>query len=643
MADLPRKSKVRPSPRPSSALGPELQRILEPLIDTVNIREHNAGTPYDLTATYRDLALLGFDVNALTHARMTGSSQPLPLGGSDSGRDVTPPSAPANLVVKENRFENILTWENPTDDDLLLVEVYHGTTGVRATAQLEATVTAPGASFTHTLEDITAEHFYWVRAVDTSGNKSVYTPNGDYPGAGYTPGVEKLLGELAGNISENQLVAELNTRLNKIEGLEQSLAAETDDLWSIIGVNPGQAVMQTGTTIGDALTLISQVDLSPDQYTVRMQEMDGEKLYATGFGLILHPSFSQFAKYEYRDTVLYKGAVYSCNRGAGLDFPKMYADHGQSLVDYYLPGNNGWDLVDSPQTAKKSEFIVQADKFMFILPPDGEDRDPDYDGIDVLNATPVFTATTDHEGNPTVGINGDLVVGGIVKSYGAFIEGVSEASSTPGGMMADLLFRAYTAEGKRWGSADGLDYGAIPMDIDGALAGNTLVVGGYLNVDLIDADTIRTRILQAGKITADEIEVGGVDIKNLAAGSGVVTYMDTYNYKSTFGTSSPLTFRAYAGIEDGEYNANKYLVQYTVVVKSENLGVGDNTDYRATLWVTGGSGPVQLNAPQNGGTPNSFFHTFVYTAEKNTHDWTVGVDAAEGRVVQATFVIWGRK
>jgi len=85
--------------------------------------------------------------------------------------NTTPPNAPA-LFTADPSFEAAnLAWANPSNKDLLGIEIWAGITNVLANATLLKTVPAP-ASFYRDVLGTTATKFYWIRAVNTSDFKS---------------------------------------------------------------------------------------------------------------------------------------------------------------------------------------------------------------------------------------------------------------------------------------------------------------------------------------------------------------------------------------------------------------------------------------------------------------------------------------
>jgi hypothetical protein len=91
--------------------------------------------------------------------------------------DDTAPSAPTGLTA-EAGFDSIsLSWTNPSDSDLDIIEIYEGLTSVQANASLIATT--KGSSFTRGGLSNGVTRHYWLKAVDYSGNKSAFnSPTG---------------------------------------------------------------------------------------------------------------------------------------------------------------------------------------------------------------------------------------------------------------------------------------------------------------------------------------------------------------------------------------------------------------------------------------------------------------------------------
>lgn len=87
--------------------------------------------------------------------------------------DTTPPGLPTNIVASPGLTSVWLSWKNPSDADFDHVEIWENTVSNSATATLLGTNRS--TSFARTGLPNLTERFYWLRAVDTSGNKSALT------------------------------------------------------------------------------------------------------------------------------------------------------------------------------------------------------------------------------------------------------------------------------------------------------------------------------------------------------------------------------------------------------------------------------------------------------------------------------------
>lgn len=91
--------------------------------------------------------------------------------------DDSAPSAPTNLTAEAGYGAITLDWDNPADRDLDVVEIHEGTSTVQGNAVLIATT--KGSQFTRGGLSDGVTRYYWVKAVDYSGNKSAFnSPTG---------------------------------------------------------------------------------------------------------------------------------------------------------------------------------------------------------------------------------------------------------------------------------------------------------------------------------------------------------------------------------------------------------------------------------------------------------------------------------
>lgn len=87
--------------------------------------------------------------------------------------DTTPPALPTNVGIQAGLSSLWLSWKNPADADLDHIEVWENSVDNSATATMLDQVR--GTSYTRAGLAAKVKRFYWLRAVDTSGNKSGFT------------------------------------------------------------------------------------------------------------------------------------------------------------------------------------------------------------------------------------------------------------------------------------------------------------------------------------------------------------------------------------------------------------------------------------------------------------------------------------
>lgn len=90
-------------------------------------------------------------------------------------KDTTPPAVPAGLTVSGGFASLLVKWNEVADADLLEYEVYESTTTTAPVAGTAATYTSLGSMLSITSYTAGAIRHFWVRAVDTSGNKSAWS------------------------------------------------------------------------------------------------------------------------------------------------------------------------------------------------------------------------------------------------------------------------------------------------------------------------------------------------------------------------------------------------------------------------------------------------------------------------------------
>lgn len=90
-----------------------------------------------------------------------------------ASKDTTPPAPPTAVTAVGGIDGIFLGWTPPADADLAYIEIYENTTNNSGTATLIQK--APGRAFVRSSIGQNVTRYYWLKAVDTSGNKSAFT------------------------------------------------------------------------------------------------------------------------------------------------------------------------------------------------------------------------------------------------------------------------------------------------------------------------------------------------------------------------------------------------------------------------------------------------------------------------------------
>lgn len=118
-----------------------------------------AGTAYDVRARFEN-------VNSVLGAYDTESNYTV-------GTDTTAPATPANLAATSTLESITLDWDDNTEDDLSYYEVWRHTSNASGSATRIANAFA--SRFVDTLPSGTTTYYYWVKAVDRTGNASAFS------------------------------------------------------------------------------------------------------------------------------------------------------------------------------------------------------------------------------------------------------------------------------------------------------------------------------------------------------------------------------------------------------------------------------------------------------------------------------------
>lgn len=147
-----------------------LRRFLEPVKQLLEIHEGWRGRPgedrfvpeWELDSIFNRVASM--DVSAFV------------------GNDTDPPDPPTAMLVTANVWGNLITWTNPNNTDLSHIEIWINTLDSVTEATLVGVVTVPRSEiggpgqYLHFPSNLNDDHYYWIRAVDWSGNYSTWVP-----------------------------------------------------------------------------------------------------------------------------------------------------------------------------------------------------------------------------------------------------------------------------------------------------------------------------------------------------------------------------------------------------------------------------------------------------------------------------------
>lgn len=168
-------------------------------------------------------------VNVVTMSGWTNSQTINSLG------DSTAPAVPTGLVGAAAFKTVFLRWVNPTDDDLDHVEVYEADSNNSAVANVIARVYTD--SYTRSGLATGVTKYYWLKAVDSSGNKSGFS---SVPGAGVAVTTSKVVG--GPDIEANSITTNL---------------LKSSEVWADV-ISTGSldaAKLKAGTILSDTITV----------------------------------------------------------------------------------------------------------------------------------------------------------------------------------------------------------------------------------------------------------------------------------------------------------------------------------------------------------------------------------------------------
>lgn len=138
------------------------------------------------------------------------------VDGNTAVNDTVAPSAPTGLSAVGGTNQISLFWTNPSDSDFDLIQIWEGTSSVQGNATLIATTKA--SSFVRGGLSNGVTRFYWIKAVDYTGNISLFNSE---TGVSATTVVPLEQGDVIGTIEVvDELTADLGAAdIGKVEFL----------------------------------------------------------------------------------------------------------------------------------------------------------------------------------------------------------------------------------------------------------------------------------------------------------------------------------------------------------------------------------------------------------------------------------------
>ena len=207
-----RETKVPAIPVPTTD---NLVDAVSAIKELLEVRQGISGNALDANVTYRDLVALNLakdDNNTDT----TEKKAVLPIypysvnDGYDPLTDLTPPPVPTNLTATSTQNAVLLSWDQTGYRNRAYSEIWSSRTSNIG----DATLT--GTSTSQFYNDVVGEgqvRWYWVRDVSKADVKGAFTSTSVKAQTGLD--VEKLLKQLTGKITEEQLYNSLAQRISR--------------------------------------------------------------------------------------------------------------------------------------------------------------------------------------------------------------------------------------------------------------------------------------------------------------------------------------------------------------------------------------------------------------------------------------------
>jgi len=286
-----------------------LKAILSPIKTILDTREGRASSSLEQVVTFRDMENAGINLSVYGGGLKSTST----AGGTGTGSaDEIAPGAPTGVTVAPyGLFSHRVAWTNPADDDLYYIEVWRaewdrtGDAPTYATADLIAIVTVTSAyigaamyrDFGGIIPDM--DYYYWLAAVDWSGNRSDVAFAGSVEYAD-NPTIDEIMATLQGDIQLDYLSEALQTKIATVDTLSTHMATAETNIVTLQNTDTSlQSQITNRVLITTYNSKIAAVETTLSVHGSSLDDLQSEYLvkldvngYVTGFGLVNNGSSS---------------------------------------------------------------------------------------------------------------------------------------------------------------------------------------------------------------------------------------------------------------------------------------------------------------------------------------------------------------
>lgn len=214
-------ARKKPSIPPVKRGDREVVAFAERVRESVEVLQGQRGNRLDRAVTFRDLQDTGVLTSLKEGFRGVGGVPP-----ESPPTDLTPSPIPTGFEASAGFEYALLVWDEPNYGNHAYTEVWINDTDDLSTATLHGTAEGTLSIYTVFMDPDTTRYF-WVRFVNTAGVPGQYNATAGTP-ATTAIDVSYVLQELSGQIREDQLFADLASRINLIDG-PASLVGSVDE------------------------------------------------------------------------------------------------------------------------------------------------------------------------------------------------------------------------------------------------------------------------------------------------------------------------------------------------------------------------------------------------------------------------------